>query len=1667
MTSFKTLDPSPISPESKPPSNRRTLEHGTPQATPLSKNNTAYNQQAYAHHNGLSQPNRTPSLEGARLSQPSVALPTPRPVVIVPALPPSSQHDEYKDLPDSITTALPKKRKRTEFKDDGRAVRLQDQREKANVASQALQELLREIFEAQDQVQPDASNGDNSISPVYFDVSDDSEGSGLVLTRAISLKLDSALSKSIGANRLQDIPVDDLVRAQKLLDGRLREAQVVNLKVQEAWNDDDIQDWLRKVDNVEAAMSSTRTLLRTMTGGRQEKQLYTEDLIQGALNLLNNVLEDGIVPIVEARSTGQGHEVFRIAVANKKVVGQLMNLSRKLLVLFGEVFSNIEVADGMITTIEYLATKLIFAENAQNEKDSALGIQKYEVLRRSAMDVLSKIFARYTEQRSSILDHILTSLEKLPSTRQSARQYKLAEGKPIQLVSALVMQLVQTTAIRTKPLPSEKRKRRIPRANGKDLTPEVDEREDENPADHQDDESHDESDAVDDEHDAVQTLRDTASPLYDATKRSAHYIIVYFVQRAAASTKSGDEPYRNLLDIFIEDLINVLGSVEWPAAEVLLRMVTYQMTSIVRDEKSSASAKNMAIELLGWVASAISDLSSTTQQLAKNPEIASSELGSDMRRAVEDHFEGRLDEEILLDWDGPYRVVFECIRQHESSDSQMQTARGYILTQWARGVTESESPEAAASAGRLRKTLLNPSWAATHDNFEDVTPIQGRLAYMLVLLNTELCKAFVHVLRVLLDSFSSDQATLRSRGLKSVAQLLEKHPNLLDRDSSVIRRILRCVTDSSPMVRDSSLTLIGKCVVMRPALEEEAYKMILCCLTDGAIGVRKRAMSLLKEMYLRNDRDEMRATIAESLLHQVKDDDDGVRLLAWQMFEEIWFTPFYKLVESSSEKPKTKIALNKQIVLMVRTVQRGESVIPALEFLLRTILSKKSKVAGHNFEVCKAIVAAMFEGMLDNTDASAVVGQQTVLRILTTFAKTQPKLFTPDQLQLLQPYIKNLSTGDDLVLFRSVVVILRCTLPRLSSTHASLLKVVSESLLQSVSKLARPELNEVMACLSTVQRVLQNDRLLRLAKSVLKPLDTRKDVNYSSPESQTDFSRAMGYVRITGSIGKFCDLEQHLRDFQESFSTRKVLSVAGLMTELIAPFAHPKQPLKLRTLALESLGLICQSWPDQFGKDHVYRAFDAVFKEDDPVMKDNVLGAFGGFFAAHEGLSDAADAELHDEDSQAHTSRLGGSLTASDNDGAAALIAQHFLKDILKVAAASQDGYALTATQVIASINRQGLVHPKECGATLIALETSTNLKIAQTALEIHRMLHQQHETMFEREYMRAVYEAFIYQRDIAHDPAGFTSRPITSKLHPLFDVIKTSNGKYQKKFLSTLCSKIQFDPNSLDTSQGIPDHLQFATFVIENLAFFDFGRVEELLHALSCMEKVVAEVGAGASLAIDAELFGTQINGTDNAINVNNGQTIQAEQQAIPSEREPRAINPMRLRELAVSSMILCLLWEARSHLRRLYGLTSSSRTHGKGKAVPKELTKAPSKAAGITPDRFLEADRRILAALESTESMVAQCKDLVTLMSVDDEVKISNNELDMDEEGLETPSIDGEDRGSAQLGRKKRKGSVALSNASETPKKKRRGRPSLGGRKKSAGAGAGAGENADGDWD
>lgn len=124
-----------------------------------------------------------------------------------------------------------------------------------------------------------------------------------------------------------------------------------------------------------------------------------------------------------------------------------------------------------------------------------------------------------------------------------------------------------------------------------------------------------------------------------------------------------------------------------------------------------------------------------------------------------------------------------------------------------------------------------------------VSPMQVRQAYTLTVMHNAFCKSFEPIVTRLLKAIDSDQATTRSKGLKSIMQLLQKDPTILNRPN-VLRFFKSKAQDQSPLVRDSVIDLLGKCINLRPDLEVDLYEHIKLGITVSLPGI------CLKFMYI-------------------------------------------------------------------------------------------------------------------------------------------------------------------------------------------------------------------------------------------------------------------------------------------------------------------------------------------------------------------------------------------------------------------------------------------------------------------------------------------------------------------------------------------------------------------------------------------------------------------------------------------------------------------------------------------------------------------------------------------------------------------------------------------------------------------------------------------------
>ncbi|KAF2228095.1 sister chromatid cohesion C-terminus-domain-containing protein [Elsinoe ampelina] len=1559
------------------------------------------------------------------------------------------------------------------------------QRQKAGLAVSRLQMLANDIFEGEIQFQSDRQHAGE-----IFTMADTNEGSAAILSPAMQASLDKAITSVVRYKALGDMPVDDLLRLQKLCYATIRTTEDRYLGVGDGWDETDISEWTFKLAVAEQGLTAARTILRIMGSGTEEKVLFSEDILTSLLNFIRNVTDTLVVSVVELRSSAESDSPFQVAHRHRSRLVSFFRSIGKVVALLGNVFFKVDMDETAVTAVETLCTTLLFVENAPSEAESALGIQSFETLRRTAMDALAKLFARNKGQRQSIFDDILTSLERLPVGRQSARQYKLSDAKPIQLVSALLMRLVQTSTM----IDDAKSLRDRRPASG---------REDDDDDESEDEESEEDADydSADESHSARkrkqkrkpktgtgsdEDLEILVTPLYDAAVNHARYVTHFLVSRAINSSKSSGEPYRNLLDIFVEDFINVLGKTDWPAAELLLRQLLQRFYEITENAKSSAPSKAMALELMGAMLTGITDIRLHTAE-AFDKHIDDSTVLEHLKSIHTAIANDEATEQETLALDGPYRAVVEYIRVRadaEQQDANLATALSYHFVQWGHQIVKPfgrESSEPLQSAlhtnQAITQAIRNPQHQDLDGTVYSIRTEEARLGAALLTLRLPVGRLFNQIFNKLLTSMSSDQASLRSKSLRSVEDVLQKDPSILDRGGFVLQNIVRCMTDSSTQVRDAALGLLATCLQLRPKLDVNAFEHILRRASDSASVVKKRAIKLSKDIYLRNDSIPLRSKVADALIHCVSDIEPTVVELARQTIEDVWIAPYHTMVRSDPDDARAKTKLAQQTSLIVETVKRSPDVIDVLQDLLEDVMSPKSKTSTSNIAVCKAFVLLMVDAVIDETALPSRPPRAVTMKTLAIFSQARPKLFTSAQLQPLLPYLKNLQSTDDLDVYRYTIIILRCTLPHISNLPRTVLTETQASLLNSVAKLPAPELKEATTCLwALAQMSGAPERLIALTRSSMEGLKMRSTHDLKNDQTARQVERLL--LLVGSCVGAF-DLDAHLETFKAKLPDKDAKQVASLAVSIVCPLTSPKSPPVIRSTAVKSLLQLCQAWPKEYKRTDVSKAIELVLSSDDQGLQLVLMTAWREFFIPG---TDRRPVEDMTNGSQAAVGadRIKQTYLATDRDGASTAIAQRFMSDIIRISLNASTELSTMAAHVVININKLGMVHPRESASALVALQTSPDAAIARAAAEEHGALFSKYESIFEKETVRAVQQAFVYQRDTIKDLKGYTGQPPVAKLHLFWDILKTCKAKVRQKFVTNISTHMDFEYGKLDLTGKLPSHVGLVAFCVQNLAMFDYITLQDLTLLVDGLEKVFSATGTAVAHGVEGSLLNNTIEAVNcqiphahGAPNGVNGETLDGVSLPIRETitladdvttvaAQTKPVNPELLRSLAAGSQVLLLLFELRTFLRRGYSL--SKPPGGQRGRPPKDPNKAKDKEekakapqrvpnATLMAERFLARTEEIVKAYETSDGQRRICLQFQEKISIDDEVRVKPEDAEDvgmgDEPGFlggignygdrATPSLDGEESSAAgtpaKRGRKRKSATPA-----GTPRKKKK---------------------------
>jgi cohesin loading factor subunit SCC2 len=323
----------------------------------------------------------------------------------------------------------------------------------------------------------------------------------------------------------------------------------------------------------------------------------------------------------------------------------------------------------------------------------------------------------------------------------------------------------------------------------------------------------------------------------------------------------------------------------------------------------------------------------------------------------------------------------------------------------------------------------------------------------------------------------------------------------------------------------------------------------------------------------------------------------------------------------------------------------------------------------------------------------------------------------------------------------------------------------------------------------------------------------------------------------------------------------------------------------------------------------------------------------------------------------------------------------------------------------------------------LVALESSTVSAISQIAYREHKVVHSKHETIVERGYLDGIRACFIYQRNVIGDGAGATLNPFTAKLRPLYDVVKEGTRKVKKKLLDTIVSSVDFDPVKLNVEEP-PTHLEYTRFIIGNLIFLDYATTDELFQMITTMEKLVAGTGVMVAHSIETEIFKNQNE----------------------HENVDKIVNADRLKVLASGAAILMMLWMARTYLRKAYGVNDQKVREyraGKLKLNDPVMNKVPGRNPNVNMAAIWEQIEETAKGLENSTDMMEQCRQLVELLNVDNELKLvadggQDNDLEFGSGDIgNTPDVSADEASLPQTPKRKRKSGAGLEKSTSKRRK------------------------------
>ncbi|KAI6027546.1 hypothetical protein BKA83DRAFT_4230505 [Pisolithus microcarpus] len=865
--------------------------------------------------------------------------------------------------------------------------------------------LIEDIFEAEDSVPVDIQSADlpkEFFSPLTSDCNYPQLQHNLIrkLTKYISQlahppKRSRRPAREIALNghgaklreTLGDIESSILSRLMKILERILKHLAVdgadgeahqdtPQVSSHQHLTDSDVRTLAAQLEIARDSVLAAECCIALLSGEGLTKQLYSEELITTCLTTIKNQLTMIVYPFVEGSGMGTSTSPQLHSSSSR------LSLPRFRVSTLFSAQTGLIMSDAIIIQAVYIAIGPFFVVESVQEGDtkgkkenavlSTLGSSAIRGLRLDALSIIRSVFAIHEDQRSWIIEEILTSLIKLSNSHKKAGQFRLRDGRSIRTVSALLLQLVQTSARDPVTVTALRRQ----------------------------DSLHDTAqDNIFDEHDTKE-IQLYMSGLESATT-AAKTIILFLTQRSGKGkqTKNSNEAeYRIILDNLISDLL---------VASLILSVICKFMVASLDDVKTSQqtdtnAAKTIALDHLGVIAARLRTSALRVRQRGgKHPVLPLDEVLS-----IE-NFEKLL---------ARHEAISSHLLKRSSDDQAVQALR---------------NESTAVFCARLQKALSSLWQDHSSDVFDGLMNSFGPILNV-VLMALDAPPVFMRTkaLRALGQIVTSDSTIL---SMANVRRAIESH--LLDSSAAVrdaaVELIGRYMIESPEVAGDyysriadriACMTLVSECAKRVIKLLKQYYgvtedmnrridistKLVLRMLDEDDT-VRDLAVKTIEELWFQSSA--LQTSPSKSRLHSTTTQlQDKVALLG-KVSVIMGVSAFFKDRQSPLEDVLHKIIANQAA-------------------------HELSLMHAKYSEICEALIDGLVDasdlpGFVSDIFPKPV---PSCVRTLYLFATAHPSVLSGSNASTLLPYLKNPTSTDELVISDYLLRVFRISIPHMPKT---------------------------------------------------------------------------------------------------------------------------------------------------------------------------------------------------------------------------------------------------------------------------------------------------------------------------------------------------------------------------------------------------------------------------------------------------------------------------------------------------------------------------------------------------------------------------------------------------------------------------------------------------------